>query len=367
MIAVVVGEFSQGGAEQARVAVLEADAEPALYWDADDAREGLSDDGRPVPRCVFLDAASVDTRAFLTWMRAQPALFPIPVVVMLPDVSDAAFKQAHQHGADDAMSIHDTTGMTRRIAQLAEFDPLVRPPPTRGRVVIACAEDRSRVMLGRILRIGGFDVAFARTAADIHAAGREGVELVVATRHLAPEGAVDAIRKLRAGCGRDVPAVLLAPPGDPSDLGDDARELGRAVASSEDAPPDNLLFLANELLLPDVINKRESARILHSTLCSFRAAGSLRSSFGLTYNVSAGGLYVRTLDPLARGTTVWLELDPALGEAVQLRGEVVWRQGMSNNRGAPTGFGVRLEPSACVPSDLARYVEGYRRIAAKTG
>ena len=85
--------------------------------------------------------------------------------------------------------------------------------------------------------------------------------------------------------------------------------------------------------------------MLHPTLCGFRPEGTLTSSFGLTYNLSEGGLYTSTLDAPSRGERLWVELaPPGHDKAVHLRGEVVWGQRLSNRRGSPPGFGLRFLP-----------------------
>ncbi len=135
------------------------------------------------------------------------------------------------------------------------------------------------------------------------------------------------------------------------------------------APPDHLLFLANELLRPSVSNSRASTRVLYGVLSSFRTAGSLTPNFGLTYNLSREGLYVRTLDPPQRGTTLWVEMRaPGQREAIHLRGEVVWATGPHRPGGtAPPGFGLRILEDECPPSDLAVYRQGYRSLVEERG
>ena len=58
---------------------------------------------------------------------------------------------------------------------------------------------------------------------------------------------------------------------------------------------------------------RGTARVLYGTAVAFRPMGRDTDDFGFTYNVSAGGLYVRTLAPPDE-QLVWLELCPPRGE-----------------------------------------------------
>jgi uncharacterized protein (TIGR02266 family) len=137
--------------------------------------------------------------------------------------------------------------------------------------------------------------------------------------------------------------------------------LGHAVAGSDLAPPDHLLFLANELLRPGVKDLRASERVLFGAICAFRPAGAMEPVHGLSYNLSREGLYVRTLDPPSRGTSLWLEMRPPHSrDAVHLRGTVAWSKGLDRPGGVvPPGFGIRLEQDRCPSADLCAYRDGY--------
>jgi CheY-like chemotaxis protein len=253
---------------------------------------------------------------------------------------------------------------------LSEFDPTARPPITQGRAVVAHDEMGRRRVLGRILRQAGFDVSFAASADEATDVARTGEvpSLVVAKHELSGGGALTAVRGLREAVATRVPFVVLGAARDLRDLGRVADGLGSVAVTSELAPPDNLLFLANELLRPGVENARASARLLHGALCGFRPAGELESEWGLTYNISREGIYVRTLDAPAPGTEVWLELRPPRStRAVQLTATVVWRRGAKSGASgaSPPGFGARILPESCAIGSLSAYHEGYERLRAE--
>ena len=178
-----------------------------------------------------------------------------------------------------------------------------------------------------------------------------------AGRNQGDGGAMDAVRSIGA------PTIVLGSRAELRVLRPQAEGLNCAFGNVL-APPDHLLFLANELLRPETSNARASTRLLYGVLSSFRTAGSLTPTFGLTYNLSREGLYVRTLDPPARGSTLWVEMRaPGHREAIHLRGEVVWATGPHSPGGtAPSGFGLRILEDECPPADLAMYREGYRSL-----
>jgi len=365
MTAVLVGRFGSETQERLRLACLRGHAEPAVHGTVEQAREALAAEDRPAPRCVFADAASPGIEAFVAWMRGEARLFSVPMVAMVPALDCGAFCEAHAFGADDAILANDDEGITRRLRNLAEFDPSARPPTSQGRAVVAHANMGRRRLLGRILRQGGVDVASAGDTAEMVdvAPSGETPSLIVAAHDIAPTGALYAVTKVRRATGiSDLPFVLLGAARDLSALGREGDELGAVGVTSELAPPDNLLFLANELLRPDVENLRASERVLFGTMCGFRPAGELTPTYGLTYNLSREGMFVRTLDAPVRGTPLWLEMRPPRGEgAVHLRGEVVWSRGLSNGAGGatPPGFGLRIAAECCPPDDLAAYHAAY--------
>lgn len=375
MYAAVVGEFSSERSDRLGAALQRAGAEPAFYWDADDAKAALTDPSRPEPRCILLDSESVDAAEIVTWLRQQSRLFPVPAVVLVPEIDEQVLCNFHNAGADDSVPIYDDKGISRRIQKLAEFDPGERPRPDRGVAVVAHQDLARRTVLGRILRIAGFDVAFAQDPTDLNklAKGQENAPaslLVVHHALLTQRGRSFADVLGEARGEHKTPAIVLSP--DSEEDEDGARELREAFASyegvlveTENAPPDNLAFLANELLLENIKNKRGSARLLHATVCSFRAQGSLNPGYGVTYNLSAGGLYVRTLDTPVMGTKLWIELTPPEDgetDAVHLRGEVMWGQKMSNRRASPPGFGLRFDTASCPSGDLGKYLECYHEV-----
>ena len=132
------------------------------------------------------------------------------------------------------------------------------------------------------------------------------------------------------------------------------------------APPENVLFLLNELSHKHE-NKRASARLLYGTSAAFRGAGRDEDDVGFTFNLSAGGLYVRTLAP-PEDELVWLELTPPRSERrVRLVGRVAWRRGIAHSATAtvPPGFGVEIVDGAS--SDLKLWRAGYSAFAESVG
>src|SRR5690606_36855130 len=105
----------------------------------------------------------------------------------------------------------------------------------------------------------------------------------------------------------------------------------------------------------------ESERLLYGAVVRYRHAGGDDLDVGYLYNLSGGGLYVRTLAPPERDDEIWVEFVPPRSDRiVHLEGTAVWtrRFGSSASATVPCGFGVRITGGS--ERDLARYDNSYR-------
>lgn len=359
MLSLYIGPFTPERREALRLASLRANADPAFFETVDEAQHFLEEGA--VPHALFVDGLVSGLELLVGWVRGQASLFGVPVIIFVPVASDSAYTEAHAMGADDALVEGDLGGVTRRLANLEAFDPSARPPTRNGRAFVAHPDDKRRRLIGRILRMSGMDVSFAADGEELaEAADKVDDALFVVSAELPPAGPHGVI-----AAHPELPMVVLAPERAKAEL---RRELGgyRVALGSVGAPPDHLLFLANELLRPEVSNVRASTRLLHGAICAFRPAGDLDPVYGLTYNISREGLYVRTLDPPAAGTDLWFEMRPPNRRtAVHLRGKVVWARTLAQAASVPPGFGMRIIASACPPGDLAAYHAAYDALRAE--
>jgi hypothetical protein len=139
------------------------------------------------------------------------------------------------------------------------------------------------------------------------------------------------------------------------------------MANDSFAPAENVLFLANEMKNDERRDQRSSTRVLYGTTVAFRGAGRYEDDFGFTYNVSGGGMYVRTL-AVPEDDMVWLELCPPRAERrVRLVGQVQWRRSFaySANARVPPGFGVKVVDGA--RADLDAWAAGYAALSESLG
>lgn len=356
----VIGSFDPREAVILEKAAVRADGDVHFFpsiLGCEDAVSALR------PKCILVDGSGQALARTTTWTREQSEMFSTQVVAMVTDLRDSSFVQAYRNGADDVILRSNLGGVTRRLANLHQFDPSHRPPIERGRVLISHQTDEHRRRFGRVLRQASFDVEFALDADEIIAAlGSETPpDLIVVADEVLP---VDKIREIRRLAGAPkIPMVIVATAASTRIMIESGLE--RVATISECAPHDHLLFLANDLLRGGRRQARNSPRYLFDTICSFRLEGAFSPEYGLTYNLSETGIYVRTLDPPPKNTALWLELrPPGTTTTVHLRGTLVWVAMPGRGaRGTPPGFGLRIEKNKSPAEDLKLYRDAYFTLA----
>lgn len=346
----VVGNIRESERETIALAATRCDASLVFLQSAQRALAKLRSGGeRPI--CVLADG-DVDIRHLVDGIRDEAELFSTSVLVMLNRASNDLYRAAYIAGADDVLPINDAGGLTRRLANLSHKDLQSRPAATLGVAVVLSKDEVSRRRLGRTLRQVGFDVDYASTVEDVSsmvAAGRA-PKFAVTTEARRVSPSSGQLRSVDTIDG--VPMLCLAPTAQ-----DEMISMGDHIVDVTA----RLLFFADEQAKAQFKDRRASARKLYSNICSFREAGSLQPNYGVTYNISREGLYIRTLDPPRAQSTVWLELRAPRSETpIHVRAKAVWQRLPGSGPGImPPGFGLRIDTEDCPPKDLRAYNEGY--------
>lgn len=358
----VVARLSAGERTALQAACARAGVEPTFESDVAQARRRLVQVVEPI-RTVIIDPDLEGAERLIAWIRSDLGLMRTIVIALVAQPTEGAYQHAHAIGADDVALRSDLGTATRRLAATASNDEPTEAEAWRGRACVVHPNGLRRRLLGRVLRQAGFEVAFATSEDEVRRVVEEAperIELLVVAQPLLDE-TPDLISRVReAASGESLPAVVLRNADDSERAGE---TIGHVGIVADDAAADALLFVVNELFAGKTTELRASPRLLFSTLCAFRREHELSPSYGLTYNVSRRGLFVRTLDPPAAGSPIWFELrPPGRTGVVHLRGEVMWAReaGAKSDALAPPGFGVRLLEAQCPPGDLASYWHAYQ-------
>lgn len=353
-----VGNFSQR--ERARLAVVaqESALELAICAEPKQAMERAAE---ATPHSILVDATLPGCEAFCCDTRAQSHLAQVPLLAVAAELDDLSFASAFSWGGDDAVSLRHPRALIERLRRLPK-DELVPPSARRGRALVCEGDHTRRVSLASVLRNAGYQVTFAVAGEDAARFARsKDFALVVMNAEL--EQHPRALLEEARDTGSEALWVLTTAPKHLAELREQLVGAQRATVCDGYAPPENVLFLANELGRNQGVDNRASARLLYGTRVDFRAAGLDRDDQGYTYNVSVGGLYVRTLNPPSEDV-VWVELTPPRTDRrVRLEAHVAWRRPWGPNLSAtvPPGFGVQITDGTS--RDIDAWKQGYRAFA----
>jgi hypothetical protein len=211
--------------------------------------------------------------------------------------------------------------------------------------------------VARALFNAGYSVCFALTENDaVEFALREKVTLIVFSTEIC-SNAEEFIRNIQS---RGSLAHFIASDAPPKarSTRQTCKELAHCRITDTSCPPEDIVFMANELFSMPTKNKRSTPRILFGTTVRYRPEGMDEDELGFSYNVSQGGIFVRTLAP-PQEQFIWLEVKPPGSPMrVRLLGEVVWRRNYGPNGHAtvPPGFAIRIVDGA--QRDIQRWREG---------
>ncbi|MBM4358198.1 MAG: PilZ domain-containing protein [Deltaproteobacteria bacterium] len=295
-------------------------------------------------------------------LRESFALAGVPVIGLVRDIVDLAFEDAFSSGLDEVCSYEDAL-LARRLRLLGEIDPKA-VKRLDSAVVIADPDRETRLLIARVFRDAGYNVAFALDADE---AVRQSLEpktlAVIISASMVMEGSeLLAMRAKKEGC--HVPWIVNTPPKEIPNflrLSLQAAVSGATVSVHDAfAAPASLLFVTNDLLSKHMRDGRRSERLLYGTSLRFRLAGRGNEDVGYVYNISEGGLYVRTLAPPARWDELWIEFTPPRSDRlVHLDATCVWarKYGPAGTASVPPGFGVEITGGS--KADLGRYERCY--------
>lgn len=300
---------------------------------------------------VLVDMATLGAEQFCKRARGTERLRSVPVVGMSRHPNELGFARVFAWGADDLVPLGARMPLERRLQVLRDT-----PPPETtgfGQAVVAEATTQRRALVGRVLSQAGYDVKFAvdRGAVELYASQAE-TRLVVISAAL---GDPRRIIENAARAGALPTWIVTVEARSTQRLAAQLTGLDRVAVTSTAGAPEDVLFLANELVFSKGPRRREW-RALYATPVAFRSQGGDADEYGFSYDASPSGLYVRSLLPCAtEDVEVELRL-PNRDERVRLHGKVARRFAFGSGAiaSAPPGFSVKL---AGPETELARWTK----------
>lgn len=354
-LAIAYGHFRP--AERIKLSVAAQEARLELRFAEDPATLTALLDAEPV--ATVMDSSSPTVEDAFQLARAHPAGKRIPMIAVAEELDDLVFAQTFSAGGDDAVELSQLRPLLARLRLARGLQRLPDPEP-RGLAVVADADVERRKLRARTLYGAGFAVQFASTAAEaLQQMQSKTPKLLLLEGDL--EGGSEALLESAKVHSAAIHVLLSRPQ---SLLAATQSLEGHVNAAALDAyaPAESIIFLVNELQGPRLANRRKTRRVLYGTKVAFRGEGREQGDYGFNYNLSAEGLYVRTLAP-PEDEHVWLELRPPRSNRwVHLEGRVVWRRpfGQIATATVPPGFGVQL--LEVTPRNLTTWLDGYAGI-----
>ena len=308
---------------------------------------------------VLVDMATLGAEQFCKRARGTERLRSVPVIGMSRHPNELGFARVFAWGADDLVPLGARIPLERRLEVLRDTPPA--DATGFGQAVVAEATTQRRALVGRVLSQAGYDVKFAvdRGAVELYASQSETRLVVISAALGDPRRIIEAAAKAGA-----LPTWIVTVESRSSQrLAASLAGLDRVAVTSTAGSPEDVLFLANELVFSKGARRREW-RALYATPVAFRPAGGESDEYGFSYDASPSGLYVRSLLPCAT-EDVELELRlPNRDERVRLFGKVARRFAFGSGAiaSAPPGFSVKLEGPE--PA-LARWTEACAALIAQ--
>jgi CheY-like chemotaxis protein len=354
----IVFAFGPFDEEQPTLAAAVAGVDGELRLAATVADLGLAQlPHRPDAILLRLDSAHLEE--FATTLHTHPKLEGVPLLAILPQLTQSAAVRATSLGADDFLALDDLPGLLPSKLAAATRDAAERPRPQQCKVLVADASPLHGRVLTRLLSEAGFAVVPVTSAAAIgeELAGGRGYGLLVIDLDLVDGDPAGFIARARLALGEAMPpAIAMIHPGVEPATAAAAAGAGFRHLHDKRRAPDELVFLAHEASVTDHAKLRSSPRLLCAVLVGFRRPEG-RWEYGLSQNLSLSGLYVRTIDPPQPGLVIDLDFTPpGCDDPIQARGQVMWRKDFAARavRASPTGMGLKLvDPDESVQRGMA--------------
>jgi len=316
---------------------------------ADEARKA-AEGFRPLATLVGLSTIEV-TEAGVRQLKAVKELARVPLVAFGQATLDE-IRRTFVAGADDHLGRPlDATWLSAKLQVLRDAArlPPVRPVERSTRTVLVADDDlffrqRTRDML----EAAGYRVTEAASGLEVMKllddAKAERPDLVVIDVYMPGQGGLELVRAMRSTqAWAAVPIIVVSGMRKDAALRAELFRLGVLDFIDKYAVTiDGVQPIVDEYLKPGGSKRRASPRASHFALCEYRRQPAESWQLGFVYNLSAAGVFVRTLTPPPLGAMVDTRMD--LGPSapkVLTKARVAWVKELGVEVGGqPLGMGL---------------------------
>jgi len=182
--------------------------------------------------------------------------------------------------------------------------------------------------------------------------GHPPIDLILLDLQLPPARGIGLVRAIRERGAPEVPILVFSGTVTSADQVRTLADLGVAGYINEYSAPAHILPSLAPHLFPDKFDRRGSPRVAVSAAVSYRVGNAIASA--LTLAIGKGGLGIRTMNPLERGSVARLRFRlPGVGRDVEAEARVCWAD-------RNIGMGLVFEHvSAADQAAIDDYVDGH--------
>jgi len=320
--------------------------------------------GRRPPSALLtdLDMTPMPGDELCRRVKEGRALSRIPVIIFTSADSSLEVMRSWRAGADDFLpkpvqraTLRAKLEALSRAGAAEEVVSVLHRPGEHHRLLFVDDSRFFRTVLGGALEHSGFQLIYARS-------GPEALELAEA--HVGQLDAALSDLSMPGMDGLAFAAALRQKPGwekkpilmmTASEITAERAAAAEALTGSKLLekrlfPIESIVSRVNSAVEPNVEALRAAERVPFFSVVEFRAAGTADFLTGFSYDVSPGGIFVRSLTPLPAGTAVEMQVKITARTPVpSCFGTVVWanQYRLRTSFSYPVGMGIHfthLEP-----------------------
>ena len=332
--------------------IIEGAGHRALLADRAEAIDVLLAE-RPAIAFVDITLPGIHGDVLCRKLRERSDTWDLPIVLMTAGERIEVVRRCLTSGADDFITkpVGPSEILSKVKAVLEGTREALPRPAMNKRVLIATQNAFFRATVGKLLTHSGCEVRYSVSLVEVRAA---------AEAHLAPDVAIidldlgreaadlETVRSLKGEKLQNIPVVTMA---------STATLRSRIPAWAATAPlawaslapydveeeRDELVRHLNRLLVrgQGAPTGRRKPRVPFYAPVRFRAVGASDWQVGFSFDLSEGGLFVRTLSPTPSGASVELEFRIFEDQSAFLsRGLVIWSNAYSARHMLATPYGM---------------------------
>lgn len=304
-------------------------------------------------------------------LKAQPTTAGTPIIILTAADSPHEVMRSWRAGADDFLPkpvrLRQLASKLEAVSRAAAVEPTVRAGGPR--VMLADDSRFFASLLGASLENCGLQVLYARSgteALELFEKNASEIDLVITDLVMPGADGLAVARAVRAKAGTSKPIWILSgsTTGRPANDDQILEVTGRPALDKRVLPIEVIVSRVTASLRLENAELRAAERVPFFSVVEFKPAESADWLSGFSYDVSTGGIFVRSMTPPSPGTELQLRVKFTFRtSAPSSTGKVVWSNAYRARRvfSYPVGMGIRFTVLSSEDTEaIARLVMGGR-------